>query len=50
MKINVQNNFLMGLIFRTSWWIAPIKIKILMGIWIFSIYVTKVYELHTEDP
>ena len=30
---NLHNNYLMGLIFSTSWRVAPKKIKILMGIW-----------------
>ena len=33
---NVHNNCLMGLIFWTSWSVAPKKIKISMGIWIFQ--------------
>ena len=32
----VHNNYLMGLIFSTSWRVAPTKIKFLMGIWIFQ--------------
>ena len=31
MKKNVQGNFLMGLIFRTSWRVAPTKKKIPYG-------------------
>ena len=33
---NLQNNYLMGLIFWRSWRVALKKIKILMGIWIFQ--------------
>ena len=33
---NVHNNCLMGLIFSTSWRVAPTKIKFFMGIWIFQ--------------
>ena len=32
---NVHNNYLMGLIFSTSWRVDPKKKKNLMGIWIF---------------
>ena len=32
---NVHNNYLMGLIFGTSWRVALTKKKFLMGIWIF---------------
>ena len=32
----VHYNYLMGLIFSTSWSVAPTKIKFLMGIWIFQ--------------
>ncbi len=32
----VHNNYLMGLVFSTSWRVAPTKIKFLMGIWIFQ--------------
>ena len=35
LKKNVQANFLMGLIFWTSWRVAPMKNFFLMGIWIF---------------
>ena len=42
MKKNVQANFLMGLIFRTSWRVAPTKKKFPMGIWIFGILYPKV--------
>ena len=35
LKKNVQANFFMGLIFRTSWRVAPMKKKSFMGIWIF---------------
>ena len=45
LKKNVQANFLMGLIFRTSWRVAPTKKKSLMGIWIFGILFTNVLEL-----
>ena len=45
MEKNVQDNFLMGLIFRTSRRVGPTKIKIPMGIWIFSVEVIKVSEL-----
>ena len=34
---NVHNNYLMGLIFSTSWKNLLRKIKFLMGIWIFYI-------------
>ena len=50
LKKNVQANFLMGLIFRTSWRVAPTKKKSLMEIWIFGILCTKVYELLKENP
>ena len=36
MTKNLQDNFPMGLIFRTSWRVAPTKKKSLMGIWIFQ--------------
>ena len=39
---NVHNNYLMGLIFSTSWRVAPTKKKFLMGIWIFGILYPKV--------
>ena len=39
---NVHNNCLMGLIFSTSWRVAPKKKKFLMGIWIFGILYPKV--------
>ena len=39
---NVHNNYLMGLIFSTSWSVGPTKIKILMGIWIFGKLFAKV--------
>ena len=32
---SVYNNYLMGLIFRTSWRVALAKKKFPMGIWIF---------------
>ena len=32
---NLQENFFMGLIFKTSWRVAPMKNKFHMGIWIF---------------
>ena len=32
---NVHNNYLMGLMFGTSLRIAPMKFKMLLGIWIF---------------
>ena len=34
---NVHNNYLMGLIFSTSWRVDPKKKKLLTGIWIFGI-------------
>ena len=40
----------MGLIFRTRWRIAPMKIKILIGISILLIKVTKVFELTGGYP
>ena len=39
---NVHNNYLMGLIFSTSWRAGPKKKKFLMGIWIFGILYAKV--------
>ena len=39
---NVHNNYLMGLIFSTSWRVGPTKKKIPMGIWIFGILYPKV--------
>ena len=45
LKKNVQANFLMGLIFRTSWRVAPMKNFFLMGICIFWILCTNVLEL-----
>ena len=33
---NVQNNYLMGLIFSTSWRVATMKIEFYMGIWFFK--------------
>ena len=50
LKKNVQANFLMGLIFRTSWRVAPTKKKFLMGIWIFGILCTNVFELSIDNP
>ena len=39
---NVHNNYLMGLIFSTSWRVGPKKKKFHMGIWIFGILYAKV--------
>ena len=39
---NVHSNCLMGLIFSTSWRVAPTKNFFLMGIWIFGILYPKV--------
>ena len=39
---NVHSNCLMGLIFSTSWRVAPKKKKFLTGIWIFGILYPKV--------
>ena len=50
LKKNVQANFVMGLIFRTSWRVAPTKKKFLMGIWIFGILCTNVFELSIDNP
>ena len=50
MKKNVQANFLMGLIFRTSWRVAPTKKKFPMGICIFGILCTNVLELTGVYP
>ena len=38
----VHNNYLMGLIFSTSWRVGPKKKKVPMGIWIFGILYVKV--------
>ena len=39
---NVHNNYLMGLIFSTSWRVDPTKKKFPMGIWIFGFLYPKV--------
>ena len=39
---NVHNDYVMGLIFSTSWRVAPKKKKFLTGIWIFGILYAKV--------
>ena len=39
---NMHNNYLMGLIFSTSWRVDPKKKKFLTGIWIFGILYPKV--------
>ena len=39
---NVHNNYLMGLIFSTSWRVGPTKKKFHMLIWIFGILYPKV--------
>ena len=51
MKKNVQANFLMGLIFRTSWRVAPTKKKnSLWGSGFFGILCTNVLELTGVYP
>ena len=39
---NGHNNYLMGLIFSTSWRVGPKKKKFSMAIWIFGILYVKV--------
>ena len=41
---NVHNNYLMGLIFSTSWRVDPKKKKFLTGIWILE-FCTQKYRI-----
>ena len=49
-KENVHNNYHMGLTFSTSWRVGPKKKKFPMGIWIFAILCTNVFELSIDNP